>query len=947
MKSTVAERVHHGRITRRCFASALLTAALLLWCAPLTAQDTLPRRADDFDYAQRLSRLGLHELVIAIYSAEEAREGLTPKRKREIGELIADAYNQMAAAAGDDKTRKRYLALAKQKIDAMAKELGVDAVTPALNYRRAKILQTQGRDVAQAAAMTQDPERKKTLIVEGVEKFDGAAKLFEKAAADAKQAAGVNPANQNALIVQIQSELQRCWTAYYKSLLWEDTQPEFTQSMTQAERLFAEYAERYPNDMTVLSAMYGRGLSNKLLKNWAAAKENFAKLIQAIDDEEAARGTPIPEVHPIKARCRVSWAESAAALGEYDQALEALKKMFDTNDALARDTSLRDLGKLTKGRVLGGKAAKVMTDGDRDKGRDTYREAVKVLDEVVKGGGRYANDAKVEMARFVRAGQLAVLTPTARMAFIESLLRAKKYKEAIPQLRQIIDARPEEKISVADKFRAHRMLSQGLRYAGDYDGSIKEYRTMLARYGKRSRSGIPDAEMAKVGLQRASAILAALKAHPRRGDLKQEYKAALKTLAEDYPNTPEGADALYYRAEATREDARSAEDYEEAAAMYARVNPAATRYGRARYLEAICCINAYKQYETHGKSAGAKAQAAIKRATDILEKLLKTKPATPDAEDNWHMDAGAALADLYAELGRTREAERVLTTLDRMYPEAAGGDTGILKTRVNVYLRLNQPDKALAARDELAHRKGADVKDVFNCTMQIAEHAYRKSQDLRAAADAASQAGDNAKAKALLDQAVESERTAGKLLAEALPHVEAAAKYPLRGAKAIAVRSFRVKQYATAVKAVQIIETIYQRQNRDEDKDLWDLRIMCVECYEKMNAWPAEAKKLLERIEQHPVYGNLLDIKMLRARVLENEGNWGEALKIWNDLGTRVPAGSDNWFEVRYRRAFCYYKLGNLERARSIIQTLEALNPDMGGPEMKAKFLALKKLINR
>ena len=59
--------------------------------------------------------------------------------------------------------------------------------------------------------------------------------------------------------------------------------------------------------------------------------------------EEAARKKAIPEVHAIKARCRINWASVSSEEAKYDEALDGLKRMFETNTVLTRDMSLRDL----------------------------------------------------------------------------------------------------------------------------------------------------------------------------------------------------------------------------------------------------------------------------------------------------------------------------------------------------------------------------------------------------------------------------------------------------------------------------------------------------------------------------------------------------------------------------------------------------------------------------
>jgi len=474
-------------------------------------------------------------------------------------------------------------------------------------------------------------------------------------------------------------------------------------------------------------------------------------------------------------------------------------------------------------------------------------------------------------------------------------------------------------------------------------GSIKEYKAMLATYRRKVGPGISKEDLAKVGLQQAWTILTYLKVRPDKRELKQEYKDALKQLAADYPDTPEGVDAVYYLAEAMREDARSAGEFVTAAEAYEKVTPASSRYGRARYLRAICFVNAYKWYEGRGKADDPKATSAVVAAAKILEGLLKTKPA-PGTDTAWHMEAARALVDLYVDLGEGEKAEAVLRTLEQMYPDAAGADPGILVTRVNVCLRVGRLDDALKARDALAAHKDAKVKDVFNATLKVADEYYARSVRLK---DDAAQAQDDAVTRTKMDEADKLDKVTAGLLAKALPQVTEAARDKVRGFSLIANRSFKVKSYVTAIDAVDKLEELYTDEKREEDDLLWNLRMRKVECYDRMNHWPAKALELLKRIEQHPTYGNLVEIKMLRAAVLESKRQWEEALKIWNELGAGLEPGTPNWFKSRLHRAKCHYKLGNVTRGNQIIDGLQALHPGLGGPEMKKQFLDLRAEFNK
>ncbi|HUU42747.1 MAG TPA: hypothetical protein VMX57_03150, partial [Planctomycetota bacterium] len=94
------------------------------------APTDLPARGDDYLYAKALLRTGFPRLAIKLLEREETKPGQTPLHKREVGEQIVAAYQQLAGRSADAAERGRYLELARKKIETMAKELGASAVTP-------------------------------------------------------------------------------------------------------------------------------------------------------------------------------------------------------------------------------------------------------------------------------------------------------------------------------------------------------------------------------------------------------------------------------------------------------------------------------------------------------------------------------------------------------------------------------------------------------------------------------------------------------------------------------------------------------------------------------------------------------------------------------------------------------------------------------------------------
>ncbi len=65
------------------------------------------------------------------------------------------------------------------------------------------------------------------------------------------------------------------------------------------------------------------------------------------------------------------------------------------------------------------------------------------------------------------------------------------------------------------------------------------------------------------------------------------------------------------------------------------------------------------------------------------------------------------------------------------------------------------------------------------------------------------------------------------------------------------------------------------------------------------------------------------------------------ALAKWRELEKKSRSGSPRWFRAKYSIVWLHYRLGNKQQAAKIITLLQLLHPELGGPEMKARFVEL------
>ncbi|GAB6164350.1 hypothetical protein JCM19992_03500 [Thermostilla marina] len=68
-----------------------------------------------------------------------------------------------------------------------------------------------------------------------------------------------------------------------------------------------------------------------------------------------------------------------------------------------------------------------------------------------------------------------------------------------------------------------------------------------------------------------------------------------------------------------------------------------------------------------------------------------------------------------------------------------------------------------------------------------------------------------------------------------------------------------------------------------------------------------------------------------------------QALEVWRQIARRSPEASPRWYRAKAAIVGLHLRLGNREQARKILDLVELLHPDLGGPSTAETFQALRK----
>ncbi len=902
---------------RRRFATfALMLIGCLALGGVLAAQDQLPLRPDDMEYAKKLAGAGFQDLAADIY--ERLYTDATGAQKLALAQQMAEAYRSMARGPVDAATRDKYLARAAELL-----KLVTDAgnVKPEVRYDQAVLAQTKGLGLTRDVKAENNPEKKKALIAEAAKLFDECAATLDFVAKDQNAKADdagkkfVPPADMDKMTIEdkraeagklfrdmaIKCEHQRAWTIYYKAQLWGADEQDFKTTMGEAVNAFKAFAVAHPTEMLMLSARYGCGLAYKQLDKKPEALKEFSEIITTIEDH----GSPT-EVLPLKARCAYPAAELLADDGKFDDAVKMLDKELKENTAVEPDKDLKSLGLVTKAKVLGIKA-------ERNKDDKVWDEYFIVLSQATATGGNAAGEVPKLIAQGMKTSGKTNLPASATLTLIESYIGEKKYKNAIDEARPNVDKPPADTLVA---FKIHRDLGLSYLLSNDFKNAITEFESVFRLYTTK----VPKDEMAKA-MDLWCKTLGTVAAKDKTADNIKRSKEAWKRLAMEYPDTTEGQNAMYYLAQSIAQQAapNSVKDWTEARDAYDQVKPEATNYAKSQYLSAQCSFNVYKILAAGGKKDTPDAQNALKSAVDRLKALFDKLPP-PKAGEDWPGEASKILVDVYLDLGQLKDAEDSVNQTMKRFPDLLKTNPKFASTVVALYIKLNRIEDAVKLLTGIS--EGADPMVLVRAYLQIGD-IYMKQ-------------GDEAKAANKLQEMNDAYKRAGEFFGKAIDLLPQDQRDTFKLDNAIANRAFLVNDYAVCIRTILKIEEFYKANSVKEDNNLWGKRLLQAKCYRQLNQWPPEALELLKKLTEH--FPGNADLRVLNATVLENQGKWAPALEEWNGMDGGFQAGTPDWWDVKFHRALCYFKTGDKARAKEIVDGLRVTDPKFKTPDIKDRF---------
>src|SRR5206468_2008666 len=141
-----------------------------------------------------------------------------------------------------------------------------------------------------------------------------------------------------------------------------------------------------------------------------------------------------------------------------------------------------------------------------------------------------------------------------------------------------------------------------------------------------------------------------------------------------------------------------------------------------------------------------------------------------------------------------------------------------------------------------------------------------------------------------------------------------------------------------------LLDPILKAQDRLSPAELAESRLRQVRAFLLSGDEPRARAALTDGLSMSPELGDRLLKDLADAYV--RLGAFNIAADVHRLRSQRATTGSLPWFEARYGLALAYYRSQRAREAAKLIDATAILHPDLGGGELRDKFIQLRQRVN-
>ncbi len=558
-------------------------------------------------------------------------------------------------------------------------------------------------------------------------------------------------------------------------------------------------------------------------------------------------------------------------------------------------------------------------------------KAVKLIvdasSQVVRRASRYKKEALALLRKYkpsaaVKAEELVRITYEDAINQAEEAIGAQDWEKAIVLLKAAVrkadPARNVEKANLARYTLAFCYYKTNRFYEADV---LAEH--LARRYPK---GGLSD-KATEIGMQSLAEAYNTYTEIDRLSDLDRFINLAKYTV-ETWPEK-DSADSARMNLGQTY---FGMGQYDEAIKVYDAIKARSKQWVPAQNRLGLTHWRKSRVLESRGDAAGSQAEA--QKSIDSLNAALKARrDAGTGPTDPSYIGNVSDLATVLTETGKPAEALALLDPVIKAQTLKTGpGYAMLMEAQLKTFIVTGQVEPAIASIKALEDAGGAAGR--AQLYFKLGKLLEKELEDLRAK-----------KKTAALAKLVQAYRTILNTVVESKTE-QTFESLDWAGSSLLALDAFADAEKVFRRMLTEFTQNSQFLQQSGGKARLMMVRIKLAAALRSQNKFDEANSLIDELLAQKPPYLESLIEKgmLLEAEAEARQGTWAAAIKYWEDLTKRMERSRPRpsaYYDAWYHVAWGLSKQKNTAKARQALMGVMRLSPNVGSPEMKAKYQGL------
>jgi tetratricopeptide (TPR) repeat protein len=885
-----------------------------------------PRTAQQF--LQELRDKGFHDLAVDFIRQLRGDPGLPAELKVLLDYQEGRTLIDEASKSGDLVRRRELLDLARTKLEAFIQAQPNSPLAREALVQVGRMLVERGHLALLQAEDVQEPAPKAARKAEARDSFEQSREAFGRAVdqlnAAYKGFSGFIPKGDPRLEERgkvyaslLEAKLQRAVSDYELAQTYPADSKERTGKLAEALAQFDDIYKNYRTQMAGLTAQM-----------WLAkCYEEQSKVGEAIGIYKSLLEQTDPQLRPLQRYVGYFHIVALARRKQYALAADEANQWLRKYPRPQERRTQEGLGVLLELAKNYDAQVPEMTDpAQKQRAARTITDAVS---QVVRYASPYKSEALALLKKYkpnaaARAEEIARLSYEDAVSQADEAIAARDWDRAIVLLkaagRKVDPRRDAEKANRA---------RYNLAFCYYMNKQYYEANVLAEHLARRYPQAGLSPKATEIGMQALAEAYNMFTEVDRASDLERLIDLARYTAA-TWPDREPGDDAHLNLGQIFQGRGQ----YDQAIAEFTTVRDrspkrleAQTRLGGARWSKG-------RMLERRGDKDASAAES--KAAIEILDRTLKARQAAGAAPtDPGFVGNAADLAVALTETGKAAEALKLLEPINRAQTENAGASYARLKeATLLAQINSGQVEPAIATMRSLEQSgPGAGRAQLY---FKLGKLLERELDRLRARKETATLTRMEQSYRAFLTalteskagQTYESLQWAGESLLSLGAFKEAEGVFRRVLNESITNPSFLNQSGAN------------ERLLRTKLRLSAALRGQGVEDPKKLDESASIVEELLAKYTRY-VEPLVEKGMLLESQAEANQGEWSAAFAHWQDLAqktSRMRPRPLSYYDAWYHAAWALAQQKQPRKARQVLKGVMQLNPDVGGPDMKAKY---------